>query len=171
MFERESTIKSALLAFSLFLMGNLYAQNYTRDAGIRLGDGFTATFRQYIDNDQALEGMLFIGRGGATFTVLKEFFVPALSHLSENLFFQYGFGAHLGFRNMDQYTVLNRTYQLDEWRITPLLGVDGLAGIEYRFPEFPVILGMDIKPYFEYSTTQIFSIYLRSVGISAKYKF
>jgi hypothetical protein len=147
------------------------AQNYTRDAGIRLGDHFIATYRQYDHADQALEGLLFIGRHGMTVTVLKEYFQPAFKEASDNLYFIYGFGAHVGFRNTDSYQVFNRTYILENQTFTPLIGVDGMAGIEYRFPEFPVILGMDIRPYFEYSITQIFSLYLQSVGISLKYKF
>jgi hypothetical protein len=164
-------MRRILLVFGLFIAGSVYAQNYTRDAGVRLGDSFSATYRQYPDDEQALEGLLFIGRGGMTITILKEFFTPALGHISENFYFQYGFGAHLGFRYIDHYKVLNRTYQLEEWRFTPLLGIDGLAGLEYRFPEFPILISFDIRPYFEYSTTQIFSIYLKSIGISIKYRF
>jgi hypothetical protein len=160
-----------LLLFGLFVMGNVNAQNYTRDAGLRLGDSFTATVRQRLHDKEAIEGLLYIGRGGMTITVMKEYFVPAFSKISANLFLMYGFGAHIGFRNMDHYEVLNRTYLLDEWRFTPLLGVDGLVGVEYRFPEFPVLISMDMRPYFEYSTTQIFSIYMKSIGISFKYRF
>jgi hypothetical protein len=164
-------MKKVLLITGLILAGSANAQNYTRDAGMRLGDFFTLTYRQYMDEDQALEGMMSFGHGGMTFTVLKEFFEPRLSHLSENLFFQYGFGAHVGFRNMDHYRVLNRTYELDDWTLTPLLGIDGIVGLEYRFPDLPVLIGLDFKPYFEYSITQIFGIYLTSFGISMKYRF
>jgi len=55
--------------------------------------------------------------------------------------------------------------------IHPLLGIDGLVGVEYRFPEFPALISLDMRPYFEYSTIQIFSIYLQSIGISFKYRF
>jgi hypothetical protein len=160
-----------LLLLGLFAMGPLNAQHYTRDGGIRIGDSFTATIRQHSDDEQALEGLLYIGRGGMTITILKEYFKPALSQISGNLFFMYGFGAHVGYRNMDHYEVFNRTYRLDEWRFTPLLGIDGLVGVEYRFPEFPALISLDMRPYFEYSTIQIFSIYLQSIGISFKYRF
>jgi hypothetical protein len=164
-------MRKILLFLMLLFTGNLFAQNYTRDAGIRLGDYFSATYRQYMDDDQAIEGLLLLGRHGMTITVMKEYFQPAMSHLSDHLYFQYGFGAHVGFRYIDRYRVLNRVYLLEKHRFSPLIGVDGLAGIEYRFPEFPFLIGFDIKPYFEYSTTQIFSIYLQSIGISLKYKF
>lgn len=164
-------MKKTLLLFGMIFAGSACAQNYTRDAGLRLGDVFTITYRQQMDDDQAMEGFVSVGRGGMTFTVLKEYFVPTLSHLSENLYFQYGFGAHVGFRNMDHYRVLNRTYELDDWTVSPLLGLDGMIGIEYRFPDLPVLISLDVKPYFEYSITQIFGLYLQSFGISMKYRF
>jgi len=156
----------ALLAFS----ARVVPQNYTRDAGIRLGDHFSATYRQY-QGDKALEGVLFAGRQGVTIGVLKEFFQPAFSRMSDNLYFEYGFGAHIGYRYTDHFRILNRTYQLEKFTFSPLLGIDGLAGLEYRFPEFPFLIGVDVKPYFEYSTIQIFGLYLQSIGISLKYKF
>ncbi|MBN1143608.1 MAG: hypothetical protein JXA72_04270 [Bacteroidales bacterium] len=147
------------------------AQNYTRDAGARVGDYFTATCRQFTSEYEALEGQLFIGGQGFTVTIMKEHFEPALGNLSDNLYLQYGYGAHIGLRRTDHYQVFNRTYRLDDETISPLLGVDGLIGIEYRFPEFPFLIGFDFKPYFEFSTLQIFSIYLQSFGMSIKYRF
>jgi len=164
-------MKKLFLVIILFVSGVAYAQNYTRDVGIRVGDYFSASYRQYLDDRQALEGMVFLGRGGMTFTVLKEHFEPAFGHISEHLYFQYGYGAHVGFRYMDHYKVLSRTYELEDFRFTPLLGLDGLIGLEYRFPEFPFLISVDAKPYFEYSTIQIFSIYLQSIGFSIKYRF
>ncbi|MBN1158732.1 MAG: hypothetical protein JXA61_05075 [Bacteroidales bacterium] len=163
-------LRTAILIL-LLATGKLYAQNYTRDAGARVGDGFSVTYRQYQEHDQALEGMLFLGRNGMTVTILKEYFRPLTKNISDYLFFEYGFGAHAGFRNVFKYRVLNRTYVFEEGKFTPLLGINGLAGLEYRFPEFPFVVSVDVKPYFEYSVIQIFSIYLHSIGISLKYKF
>lgn len=164
-------MRNVLMVIGLLLASTLCAQNYTRDAGIRGVDYLSITGRQFSEDNEALEGMLFIGRHGMTFTILKEYFTPAFRRFSENMFFEYGFGAHIGFRYMDSYQVLNRRYILDDQKFTPLLGIDGLIGLEYRFPEFPIILSTDFKPYFEYSTIQIFSIYLKSIGISIKYRF
>lgn len=159
------------LASLLLISSAILAQNYTRDAGVRFGEFFTATYRQYQEDDQALEGMLNLGRRGMTVTVMKEYFQPLSGRVSDNLYFEYGFGAHAGFRSVNRYQVLNRTYVLEENRVTPLIGINGLIGLEYRFAEFPFVLGVDVKPYFEYSIIQIFSLYLHSFGISLKYKF
>jgi hypothetical protein len=167
----NKVLRNYLLLLLVVYSTGTRAQNYTRDAGIRLGDYFSATYRQYQGEDQALEGMLFLGRNGMTFTVLKEFFQPAFNLRSPYLYFEYGYGAHVGYRYYNHYVIFNRTYELDKYTFTPLLGIAGYVGLEYRFPEFPFVIGMDAKPYFEFSTTQIFSIYLQSIGISLKYKF
>jgi len=101
-----------LLLLGLFAMGPLNAQHYTRDGGIRIGDSFTATIRQHTDDEQALEGLLYIGRGGMSITILKEYFKPALSQISGNLFFMYGFGAHVGFRI---WTIMKYSTELTGW--------------------------------------------------------
>jgi hypothetical protein len=169
--ETYRLMKAFVLTTGLLISGWLNAQNYTRDAGIRLGDHFSAMYRQFSNDDEAVEGMVFVGNGGMTFAVMKEFFQPALGQISENLFFEYGFGSHIGFRYTDHYKVLNRTYWLEDHHFTPLLGIDGILGVEYRFPDLPVCLSVDIKPYFEFSTIQVFNIYLQSVGVSLKYRF
>jgi hypothetical protein len=163
--------KIILPALCLLSCAICNAQNYTRETGIRAGDNISGTYRMYIKDDQAFEGMFFLGRHGATFTILKEHFQPVLGQISENLFFEYGYGAHAGFRYQDHYTVLQRTYDMGDFRTTPVLGLDGLVGLEYRFPDLPFLISLDVKPYFEYSTIQIFSLYLKSIGISIKYRF
>jgi hypothetical protein len=164
-------MKKYLLAIVLFTTGVAYAQNYTRDAGLRFGDYFSVTYRAFQEDNLALEGLLFFGRSSVTFTIMREHFEPAFGHISENLYFQYGYGMHVGMRYTDHYTVLGRRYVLDDHTYTPLLGLDGMIGLEYRFPEFPFLVSVDLKPYFEYSTIQIFSIYIQSVGFSIKYRF
>jgi hypothetical protein len=166
-----TAMRRILLFIAILVSGKVCAQNYTRDAGFRAGTFFTIAYRQHIEEDQAFEAMVSIGRRGTTVTILKEHFQPALGRISGNLYFQYGYGAHTGFRSINHYKVLYRTYVLDEYRFTPLLGLDGLIGIEYRFPYLPIIAGIDMKPYFEYSTIQIFSLYLNNIGFSIKYRF
>jgi len=87
-----------LLAIVTLIAYEANAQNYTRDCGFRLGDQFSAGYRQFLDDEQAIEGMFSVGRRGVRITLLKEHSWPALGHISENLFFKYGYGAHAGFR-------------------------------------------------------------------------
>jgi hypothetical protein len=169
----HTIIKSKVSVFVCLLLftGILKAQNYTRDAGIRLGYPFSVTFRQFYNDDDAIEYMLSIGRHSVTITALKEIFVPALRNLSENTFFEYGFGAHAGIASLYHYRVLNRTYLLNDKMVTSMVGIDGLIGFEYKLSDLPVLLSTDFKPYFEYSTIQFFNLNLLNFCISVKYRF
>lgn len=164
-------MRFSVIIILIFIAGELNAQNYTRDYGIRFGDQVTAGYRQFYDDEQAVEAMFSFGRRGMKITILKEHTMPAFGSFSENVYFIYGYGAHAGFRYADRYRVLNRTYRIDDYRFMPLLGLDGMVGIEYRFQKFPIIAGFDLKPYFEYSTIQIFNLFLNSFGFSLKYRF
>lgn len=161
-----------LIYLLTFIVCDICAQNYTRDAGMRFGDYlFSASYRQFMDDENAAEAIVSAGRRGAIMTLLREYSKPTLGHVSENFYFIYGFGAHAGFRYANRYRVINRVYHLDNYKFMPLLGLDGLLALEYRAPNFPGILSIDFKPFFEYSNIQIFSIYLNSIGFSFKYRF
>ncbi len=152
---------------------NSLAQNYTRDAGIRAGTFFGCTYRQYMDETKAFEGIISVGfaRSGLRFTALKQYFKPAFYEISDNLFVCYGYGAHVGFNYSNRYNILFKTYRLDEWRMSPLFGIDAYFALEYNFREFPLSLGIDFKPFFEFSTSRIFYIFLDDTAVSLKYKF
>jgi hypothetical protein len=163
--------KTGLIIVALLVCLTGKAQNYTRDVGLRIGDNLSATYRIHLSDNQAFEGIFYGGKHGSTFTILKEHFQPALGQISENLYFTYGYGAHAGLRYINNYRILNRVYDLGDYRVNPVLGIDGMIGLEYRFPDLPLLMSIDTKPYFEYSTIQIFSLYLQSIGFSIKYRF
>jgi hypothetical protein len=147
------------------------AQHYTRDAGVRAGTFSTVCFRQYSADQKYSEVMLSLKRHAVRVTFLKEFAKPAFHEFSQNLHFIYGFGAHSGFSNSDHYRILNRTYFHNNYHFSPVFGIDGYLGLEYRFPEIPFLIGIDFKPFFEYSTNQFFSLFLDDTALVIKYKF
>ena len=149
----------------------LRAQHYTRDAGVRGGTFPSIGYRQYSTDNNYSEVLLSLNRNAIRVTFLKEFTQPALHEFSQNLYFIYGYGAHSGFSRTERYRVLNRTYFYNHYRYSPVFGIDGYLGLEYRFSEFPFIIGIDIKPFFEYSINQFFSLFLYDTAFILKYKF
>jgi hypothetical protein len=149
----------------------LNAQYYTRDAGIRAGSFSTICYRTYSDEINYSEILLGLKRDALRATFLKEYMRPALQKFTPNICLVYGFGAHAGLSWMDHYHTLNRTYYLDDYRYSPVFGIDGYLGLEYRFPELPFIIGIDYKPFFEYSTVRFFGLYLFDSAFILKYKF
>jgi hypothetical protein len=149
----------------------LNAQHYTRDAGARAGAYPALCYRQYTDEYSYSEVMASLNRNAIRVTYLKEYARPALQGFSPDLVFVCGFGAHSGFNRIDQYRIFNRTYFYDRYRYSPVLGIDGYLGLEYRFPHLPVIGGIDFKPFFEYSVNQFFAIHFFDTSLLLKIKF
>ncbi len=160
-----------LLFLGLVLFSQVKAQNYTRDAGARAGFLINATYRQYNSDESYLEMLAGLNHNTLCFTVLKEFSQPAFTEFSPNLQFVYGFGIHAGITRKIKYQVLTRTYYYDNYRISPVFGMDGYIGVEYWFPEIPFIVGVDFKPFFEFSTIQYFNINLFDTALTLKFKF
>lgn len=160
-----------ILIFGTMFLYPVSAQNYTRDMGIRFGGLPAFTYRQYNGETEALELIASTSWRNLRLTAMKEYFKPAFMQFSNNINFVYGYGAHVGFTYSDRYRLLFKTYYLDEWRLSPVFGIDAILGFEYTPGDLPFIFGIDFKPFFEFSTTRIFYIFLDDASLSLKYKF
>ena len=154
----------------MFLCLGAFAQNYTRDAGIRFGNGVSISFRQFTKENEAAELFLNYHARGIRFGGLKQQFVPAFTQYSENFKLFYGYGVHGGISYTNKHKVFNREYRYD-WTLSPLFGMDAIVGIEYYFPDAPILMSGEIRPYFEFSTKQIFLIRPFNMSLSVKYRF
>lgn len=148
-----------------------YSQNYTRDIGFRGGVGSGLCYREFRDDESALEAILSFKDNGMRITGLKENFRPAYMEFSDNLFFGYGYGGHIGYIYTDHYNFLFNEYHIDKNKLVPIAGLDALLGIEYRIREFPFIMGLTYKPYMQFSTVQFFNLVLFDLGLTFKYRF
>ncbi len=160
-----------LLIFSSAL-ATLEAQNYSREAGIRGGLTSGFTYRQYLSDDLSYESILSFRQGGLQATILRQIHEPKPNDYLDNVFFVYGFGAHAGFYFSDRYrSVWYHDYYYPQREFSPVIGVDGYLGGEYRFTTVPISLGIDYKPFFEFSTIQFFRLRLWDFAFTAKYRF
>jgi len=147
------------------------AQNYFRAAGIRGGFSSGFTYRHHLEPELAYEGLLSFRKGGMQLTALREHIQPSLFEFSEDFFFIYGYGGHLGFNYTDNYGFMFHEYYYYEKRFSPLIGIDGYLGIEYHIPTIPVQAGFDVKPFFEFSLFEFFRIVPWDFAFSIKYIF
>jgi hypothetical protein len=164
-------MKYFTILWIIFLCPYIYSQNYTRCAGLRGGNAPGLTYRQYIDDESAFEAIISYARGGLRLTALKQYNRPAFYKISDNLNFIYGYGAHVGLYYTNKYKIFYKSYRLDNWRYSPVFGLDGYLGLEYEFREFPFVIGIDIKPFFEFSTSRFFYIFLDDTALSLKFRF
>lgn len=153
-----------------FLCINSYSQNYTRDAGIRIGGGVFASYRQFYDTYKAVEGFAGFSKRGFRIVALKEYFRPMAVDRTENLKLVFGYGIHAGVSYTNKFTVLNRVYYHD-WKWIPQFGFDGILGFEYATPDLPLLFSAAIQPYFEYSLNSYFQVKPLNFYVAFKYRF
>ena len=121
--------------------------------------------------ESAFFAMASASKNSVRLTVMKLMYETSLTELSDNLFFVWGYGGHLGFSITDNTYFLGRIYQFEHERFRPIAGVDGWAGIEYRFIGIPMAIGLNIKPYFEIMVPGFFIIRPVDIGFSFAYTF
>ena len=95
----------------------------------------------------------------------------SLSEVSDNLFFTWGYGGHVGFTVTDYAYFMGERYEFAHERFRLLGGIDGWAGLEYRFIQVPMTVGVNVKPYLELMTPGFFTLQPGDIGISVAYRF
>ncbi|NOZ47560.1 MAG: hypothetical protein GXO79_12385 [Chlorobi bacterium] len=160
-----------ILIFSLFSY-SIYAQEYTKAFGLRTGNNSAFTYKSFFNDMESFEGMLSF-KQGIIISVLKEQNELAFVNFSDRIFYYYGFGGHIGFVNNSTdnsafYTISKNFRQ----NLThPVVGLDVLVGIEYRFVSVPFIAGLEVKPYFDLFGTNYFSMHTGDLSLTIKYIF
>ena len=125
--------------------------SYKNSIGLRLGTDNGLTFKHFYKPTWAFEGNVTTGYRGLVGTGLFEKHINIAHRAGLYLFF--GGGAHVGQWNHvvyyrrqtgDGYTYVYRGYEP-----APSLGVDGIFGVEYKIPDAPFTIGLDVKPYLD----------------------
>ena len=140
----------------LVLSLNAKAQNkgsgggagYSTGIGLRFGWDGGITAKHFIKSGAAIEGILSRSWGyrGFRITGLYEIQKP-LSGVA-NLYWFVGGGAHFGMYHGGYWGYYKKGhYHYYDDRLYPVLGVDLIGGLEYKFSGAPFTVGVDIKPY------------------------
>ncbi len=134
-----------LVFISFFSLSELNAQPKPYQAGLGLRGGFSSgiTFKYFLSDVNALEGILTTRWRGFNITGLYEWQRPVFD--VDNLYWFYGGGAHLGF-----WGGYEDHPWFDDTANYSVVGIDGIIGLEYDFAEVPVSLGLDWKPAFNF---------------------
>ena len=140
--------------------------DYQIAAGLKFGgyeNGISGKY--FMNNSTALEAILGFRQKGLVITGLYEihqvaFNVPALK-------FYYGFGAHIGAIGSGTYKRFNGDNQIYA-NNQVLLGADGVIGLEYKIPDAPIAISLDLNPRIELATGPFVDI---APGLGIKYTF
>ena len=160
-----------LIFLFLFFSLPVYAQTYFSAAGIRGGYSSGFTFRQHLDPGLAYEGLLSFRKEGLQLTALRQIIQQAPFEFSEDFYLIYGYGGHVGFNYTDHYYFMFHEYIYSDKRFSPLVGIDGFLGLEYHIPTIPMQVGVDVKPFFEFSIFEFFRIVPWDFAFTIKYIF
>ena len=132
--------------FLFFLVSISNAQDYKTGIGARLGFDQGLTVKHFVSEKSAFEFILATRWKGFEITGLYEVHNQAFN--ADGLKWYFGFGGHLGFWNGDN------TYGWGDPGIDyTVIGLDGILGLEYTFPESPINIGIDWKPAYNLSGT------------------
>ena len=112
-------------------------QDYRTAIGLRAGFPYGFTVKHFLNETNALEGILASSWGGFVATALYENEHWTGQYPGLNWF--WGVGAHIGFWD-------NTNKYVDNVDVGSVLGADFILGLEYTFDEIPLNLSLDILP-------------------------
>ncbi len=110
------------------------SQDYTRAIGLRLGSSVGASYKQFLNPGNAIEGILDLDIIDRDHMKIK---VTGIYQFHKNinvdgLSFYFGPGASAGIYVGDSSGFL--------------MAIDGMLGLEYKFPTAPIALSIDWNP-------------------------
>lgn len=127
-----------ILLVSALVTTTAGAQDYRTGIGLRAGLPYGLTVKHFLNQSNAVEGILASRWGGFVVTGLyeKEYWTGEYPGL--NWF--WGAGAHIGFWDAGYNPNINATYT------GSVIGIDAIIGLEYTFDDIPLNLSLDVLP-------------------------
>jgi hypothetical protein len=116
---------------------------YKAAIGLRAGETSGLTFKIHTNPGSGLEFIAGLWDNWFSLTGLYEKNAPAFN--LNGMEWYYGGGGHLAFA-ADNYYHEGHSYTRAE---AYALGLDGIVGLEYKIPEIPFAISLDIKPLIE----------------------
>lgn len=164
-----------LIITSLLLFQNdACSQFVMKQAGVRTGVRSGMFFQVTSEAGNAEVGynaMLGFNNSGIQLTGLRIIYEKALTDISPDLYFAWGYGGHAGFIVTDHIGYFGEKYYFQGERFCPVFGADGWLAAEYRFYGIPLIIGLNIKPFVELTIPAFVRLMPGDIGISVSYVF
>lgn len=163
-----------LLSILVFASLIGFSEQPKKAVGIRGGLSSGFEYRVFDGELSSYKVLLSTRKHGLQFTGMKEFHMPNAFDFCEELSFIYGFGAHVGFESWDvnHYSYENgQEYVYTDRHTGPVVGLDGLAATEYTIPAIPLVVGIEVKPYFNLFGENFFQLQPFDFAFTVKYTF
>lgn len=131
----------ALIILLFFGLSSNVTAQYKTGIGARLGSFNGFTVKHFLNDQNALEGLVSFRWNGFVVTGLYEWQKPFPD--VPNLDWFIGGGAHIGFWS-------EGNYHWESYQSHTIVGADFILGLEYTFKEVPISLSLDWKPAFNF---------------------
>jgi hypothetical protein len=169
-------MKKHLLTFLIIILVPtlVMGQMRTRQAGLRTGIRSGIFYQVTGEAGNAEIGynaLLSFSNNGIQLTGLRIIYETALTDISPDLFFAWGYGGHVGFIYTDHLGFLGENYNFRSQRFCPVIGADGWLAAEYRFRDIPLNVSLNLKPFVEFAIPSFVKIMPGDIGISVSYVF
>ncbi len=149
--------KCLLITMLLFVANLLMAQNktatgtdYKTAIGVKIWDGAGLSLKTFISEKTALEFVGFFNRNGTRITGLYE--IHGLLNTEGNLRWYAGFGAHASL-----------------YKLAKGGGIDGVAGLDFKFNNLPLNIALDWQPSFEFGVGTLNGFQGNWGGLAVRY--
>jgi len=151
---RRLILSLIVLSVMAFVKYNLLAQSqsYNAAVGLRIAESsFGITAKIFSSPITNFEGIFSYGSKSYLLTCLYEI---NSNRKNEGLNLFYGFGGHIGFFGANgKYFIL----PTKDYNNASVIGLDIIFGLNYKFSNAPIIIGIDVKPFIDfYYGTAIF---------------
>lgn len=157
----------------LIISSITYSQVFERQLGMRFGVTSGITGKVIKDKKSAIQGTLGIRNGGIQLYTLLEAY--KVLDKKQNWFIYFGGGAHVGYVNgynkVRRWSNTTGYYWEEEFTIGPVLGLDGVMGVEYCIPRIPLTLFLEFKPWVELQSFNKVRMNFYDFGFGIVYRF
>lgn len=165
-----------LFGIAILFLLPAQSQNTPYSAGYRFGETSGIVFKYNFRPDYAVKAIVGGKTNQFSITALAERYQPALVSYSENFFWYYGVGCHIGTNKEAKFNLVELNGVIVpiediEYKRSLLLGVDAIVGLEYRLSTLPISFGIDVKPSAQLSGIIDLDINLFDTGFIVQYNF
>ncbi|MFY8091727.1 MAG: hypothetical protein ACOVMI_10765 [Chitinophagaceae bacterium] len=127
-----------LLAVSSFFVATSQKNSYNEAIGLRAGYAFAPTYKKFVNDKLAIEGIAFFHNTGLSVQALAQIHNDIKN--ADGLQWYYGAGANVSFYNKNNYNGVVG------------VGVVGVIGLDYKFKNAPINLSIDYLPSFSFTS-------------------
>jgi len=167
-------MNKVIVIIFLMLTATLTAQVKSSSIGLRGGNVSGFTFKHIDDDLKAFEIIAGWQEGGFRVVGLLEKYKQIADHRLANLYLFIGGGLHAGYIEYQKEYVYHGAdgydYYYPHSKAKPVFGGNFILGIDYRFENAPIRIGVDYKPYVQVFGEEGFRVDLWDLGFTVRFE-